>query len=333
MFRLALRSIVKQLAFFGLCPLLYIRCRLRRRGVIVFSGHPVFSRKSEAFADLLRRRGFHTEVRSRMSFLTRALAKSSPDLWIGFWNGVPLEFLPKTYIFVNAEPLHILVNAEPLHVKRWGDYTDWFKAMKNAKAVWGYKRQDAEFVEKLGVPFHLVPFGYAPYYETIFQEHNEGKKLQQDIDVLFFGSISERRRRILDELKQRGMNVHVASEHNHVWGEKLDELLARSKIVLGIHYYDEPQMQIVDLARVDHLLSNQLFVVHERPSRFASDPAFEQNVTTCEYHDIPDTCAHFLTRPEERADKAATAHEWFKSEYALDAFIPYDEVQGLLRRT
>ena len=289
--------------------------------IVYYAGPCVFSRKAEAFADLLRGRGFHTEVRSSMSFSTRALLKSSPDLWIGFWNEVPLEFLPKNYIFVNAEPLH---------VERWSNNTDWFKAMKNAKAIWGYVRHHAEFVEKLGTPFHFVPFGYAPYYETIFQKHNEGKTLQQDIDVLFFGVMSERRRRILDKLKQRGMNVYVASEDNPVWGEKLDELLTRSKIVLGIHYYDEPEAQIADLARVDHLLSNRLFVVHERPSRFASDPAFEQNVTTCEYDDIPDTCAHFLTRPEERANKAATAHEWFKSEYAIDAFIPYDDVHSLL---
>lgn len=322
MFRLALRSIAKQLAFFVLCPLLYIRCRLRRRWVIVFyPGHYAFSRKAEAFADLLRRRGFHTEVRSRVSFLVRALAKSSPDLWIGFWNGVPLEFLPKNYIFVNAEPLY---------VKRWGDNTEWFKAMKNAKAVWGYERHDAEFVEKLGTPFHFVPFGYAPYYETMFRKYNEGKRLQQDIDVLFFGVMSERRRRILDELKQRRMNVHIASQDNPAWGEKLDELLTRSKIVLVIHYYDEPKAQIADLGRVDYLLSNRLFVVHERPSPSESNPAFEQNVTTCEYDEIPDTCAHFLNRPAERVRKAAAAHEWFRSEYAIDAFIPYDEVQDLI---
>lgn len=333
MFRLASHPIVKRLVFFGLCPLLYIRCRLRRRRVIVFSGHPVFSRKSEAIADLLRRRGFHIEVRSGMTFLTRALAKSSPDLWIGFWNRVPIEFLPKNYIFVNAEPLDIIENADPLHVKRWSDNKDWFKGMKNARAVWGYVRHHAEFVEKLGVPYHFVPFGYAPYYETVFRKHSEGKKLQQDIDVLFFGAMSERRQRILDELKKQGMTIHVGSEHNQVWGEKLDELLTRSKIVLGIHYYDEPQAQIVDFARVDHILSNRLFVVHERPSKFASDPAFEQNVTTCEYNDIPDTCARFLNRPEERAKKAAIGYEWFKSEYALDAFIPYDEVQSLLRQT
>lgn len=285
-----------------------------------------YARKSEAFADLLRSRGFRTEVRSGLSFSTLVLLKSSLDLWIGFWNHVPFELLPKHYIFVNAEPLD---------VTKWNDNVLWHEGMRNARAVWGYKRSDAEHVEKLGVPFHYVPLGYAPYYETSFRRHTEGKKLPQDIDVLFFGFLSERRRRILDQLEQRGMNVQVVSQANPAYGEKLDEFLARSKIVLGIHHFEEPQAQIFDLARVDHLLSNSLFVVHERPSAVADpilDPAFEQHVTTCEYHGIPDTCVRFLTRPQERARKAATARDWFKSEYALDAFIPYESVHDLLGR-
>ncbi len=317
------RSTTKKAAFHGLCLLLQIHCRLRRRRLIVYYKDPDFARKSEAFADLLRKRGFHTEVRSGFSFSARALLKSSPDLWIGFFNGVPLEFLPKNYIFLNAEPLNVK--------DEWNDLADWFEAMRNAREVWDYNMSNAEYVEKLAVPFHFVPFGYAPYYETSFQKHSAGKELQQDIDVLFCGGLNERRQRILDELEQRGMNVHVASRTNSAYGEKLDELLARSKIVLGIHRFEEPRAQIADLARVDHPLSNRLFVLHERPSPSGSDPAFEMNVTTCDYRDIPGTCAHFLARPEERAAKSAAAHEWFKSEYALDAFIPYEEVQDLLR--
>lgn len=319
------RSIVKQVAFPILCLLLRIRESLRRERVIVYYKHPFFLRKSEALADLLRRRGFRTEVRSGMSFSTRALLRSSSDLWIGFWFGVPREFLPRKYILWNPEPLDRARD-------RTGVDAGWFTAMQRAQAVWGYHRSNADRSKKLGVPFHFVPFGYAAYYENIFRNHIEGKKLQHDIDVLFFGSMCERRQRMLDELKQRGMNVHVVSDRNPAYGETLDELLARAKIVLGIHYFEEPQRQIADLARVDHLLSNRLFVVHETPSALASDPAFEQNVTTCEYRAIPDICAHFLARPEERARKSAAAQEWFKSAYSLDGFIPYQEVQRLLRR-
>lgn len=315
---------VKPVAFPVMCRLFWIRERLRRRRVIVYCKYPGFVRKSEALADLLRRRGFRAAVRTGMSFSTRALLKSSPDLWIGFWNKVPLEFLPKNYI---------LWNAEPLDRQRVGTGVGprLFAAMKNAREVWGYTRSNQEHAAILGVLFHFVPFGYAPHYESTFREHIEGKNLEQDIDVLFFGAMSARRQRALDALKLRGMKVHVVSSQPMYGGEEFDELLARSKIVIGIHYYDELEAQIPDLARVDHLLSNRRFVVHERPS--VSDSAFEQYVTTCEYDEIPDTCAHFLARPEERARKAAAAYEWFKSEYELDAFVPYDDLQHLAFRT
>lgn len=37
------------------------------------------------------------------------------------------------------------------------------------------------------------------------------------------------------------MKVQVASRERQAWGEDLDELLARSKIVLGIHQWDDPR--------------------------------------------------------------------------------------------
>ncbi len=291
--------------------------------MIVYFGHPCYARKSEALADSLRRRGFPIEVRSGMAFLTRALLKSSPDLWIGFWYGVSFEFLPTDYIVWNAEPLD-----RPR--ERTGVNADWFTAMQNAREVWDYKNSNATSVKDLGGPIHFVPFGYSPCYESTFRRYVQRENRRQDIDVLFFGSMCERRQRILDELRRQGANVHIASERNPAYGEKLDALLARTKIVLGIHYYEEPLAQIADLARVDYVLSNGLFMVHEKPSASAPFPAFEQHVTTCGYRDIPATCLYFLARPEERASKAATAYEWFKSEYSLDAFIPYDSVLTLL---
>jgi hypothetical protein len=317
------RVTLKKIVFPMVCLWLRLYGKLRRRRIIVYYKFPDFAVKAGAFADLLTKRGFETELCSGDSFFKRAFLKSSSDLWIGFWNELSPDLLPENYIFLNAEPLN---------VKRWSEDSDWLRIMKKAKQIWGYTQSNAEFIQTLNVPFRFTPFGYAPYYESDFQKNIKGKMLSQNIDVLFFGDLSERRRRMLEELKRHGMKVFVVSRANPAHGEKLDELLACSKIVLGIHYYDELQAQIADFARVDRLLSNRIFVVHEKPSALASNPAFEQNVTTCEYHAIPDTCAYFLARPEERASKAAKAHEWFKSEYALDNFIPYDDVRKLLRQ-
>ncbi len=316
-----MQRLLNSAAFRGMCLLARIGGLFRRRKIFVYYLYPDFERKAAAIADLLRRRGFNTELSTGLKLKTRVQLRGSPDLWVGFWNQVPMALLPHYYIFLNAEPID---------VKLWSENEDWFRAMGNAQRVWSYTRSTVEYARQRGVSAQFVPFGYAPYYEAIFQKNVECKQLSQDIDVLFFGAMSERRRRMLDELQRRGMNVHVADRDHPAHGEKLDELLARAKIVLHIHFHEDPKAHYADLARLDHVLSNQLFVIHEKPSALLADPVFEKYITTCDYDGIPDTCAYFLAEPAARTAKAASAREWFKSEYALNAFIPYDDVRQLL---
>jgi hypothetical protein len=319
------RSVAKRVSYPFVVGVAWLRGRLRRRRIIVYNLKPVFAPKCEALADLLRKRGFRAEIRSGLSFWTRALLKSSRDLWIGFWFGVPLDLLPKEYILWNPEPLD-----RPR--ERTGVDERWFEAIGRAREVWDYKRSNAEHLQALGVPFHVVPFGYVLHYELRFQKYVERQALRQDIDVLFVGTMCERRQRVLDDLERRGMNIHIVSGENRAYGAELDELLARSKIILGIHAFDEAVGQIVDYARVDYPISNGLFVLHERPSGAARDVAFEENVATCEYGEIGATCAKFLAAPEARLAKAAASREWFRTEFRLDDFVPYRSVEALLRQ-
>ena len=256
-------------------------------------------------------------VQRGASLVQRAEMKASPDLWIGFWNEIPAYALPKRYIFMNAEPLS---------VAWWRDNPDWSLAMRKALEVWGYEKSNEAFVSALGVRFFYVPFGYAPYFEATFRAHTEGKGLIEDIDVLFFGTMNPRRQRVIDQLRGQGLNVRTITRANAVYGERLDELLARAKIVILVHQHEEPEARIVDLARLDHLLSNRRFVIHEAPSDSAACAEFERAVTMCRYEDIPRTCAYYLAHPEERTSRAASAYEWFKAERSLDEFLPYDNV-------
>src|SRR5580658_4511667 len=70
-------------------------------------------------------------------------------------------------------------------------------------------------------PIH-VPLGYVPELRRI-----QASKVQ-NIDVLFYGSLNERRSRILQALKDSGVKVHSAFG---VYGKERDALIARSKIV------------------------------------------------------------------------------------------------------
>ena len=338
---MAVHAFVKQAAFSGLCWLARLRSMVSPRKVVLFCIEPTMSRKLHAIAGLLRKHGIPATVRSSLERSSRVQLKSSRDLFIGNWNSVEPDQMPRHYIFWNAEPISIEGWSED---RDWGPPSEfhlrwhysharrkqWLAMMANAKAVWDYSLTNQPLVSKTGLPFTHVPFGYAQAYEEEFSLSNSGKHVEQDIDVLFFGWVSQRRQEILEELVRRGMKVHVASFKNPAWDVTLNDLLARSKIVLGIHCYTEPSAHLPDFARFDYLISNRLFAIHEQVSPAGLGTGLEENLTTAPYEALVDTCAHFLGHPEERAQLAENAYHWFKSAYALEDYLPFDQVRSLL---
>ncbi|MBC8088135.1 MAG: hypothetical protein H7Z40_12780 [Phycisphaerae bacterium] len=195
----------------------------------------------------------------------------------------------------------------------------------------GYARPDAQFVASLGVPYHYVPFGYAPYYESIFQQNTNHEAVVEDIDVLFVGFVSERRRVVLERIRAAGLKLEVATYDNPLRGAALDRAIARSRIVLSIFAAEDPAAQVPDFARLDHLLSNKRFVLHEQLPVGARHAEFEQHVPSCAYDDFPQQCIHFLQHPAERARVAAAAHDWFKTQCRMSDSVPFSEIRALLR--
>jgi len=73
------------------------------------------------------------------------------------------------------------------------------------------------------------PIGYSPAFETDLPE------VEEDIDVLFFGSMTERRTLFRNQLAEDGYNVNFLE---HVYGKERDEFIMRSKIVINIKAHD-----------------------------------------------------------------------------------------------
>lgn len=57
----------------------------------------------------------------------------------------------------------------------------------------------------------------------------------KEYDVLFYGSWNSRREKILNELLNAGVNVKII---DGVFGDDLNDYIAKSKCLLNIHYYD-----------------------------------------------------------------------------------------------
>ncbi len=159
--------------------------------------------------------------------------------------------------------------------------------------LWDYSQVNADALERMGVPRPtVVPVGWMPQLTRI-------PPGEEDIDVLFYGSINARRRAVLAELEGRGVRVHAAFG---VYGAARDRLVARSRIVLNVHHYEAKVFEIV---RVSYLLANRRVVVSERGRDPREEAPFESSVAFAPYGGLVSRCLDLLADPEERARRAA----------------------------
>ena len=177
-------------------------------------------------------------------------------------------------------------------------------------------------------PIH-VPIGYVPELTRIARKSH-------DIDVLFYGSLNERRNHVLNSLKDRGVKVHNVFG---VYGRDRDELIARSKLILNIHFYDAKVFEIV---RVSYLLANSKAVVTECGSHNLEDEGLTNAVLAGPYESLVDGCLSLLQHEEERLKLETRGFHWFSQRKESDILsnalqpssstISRPEITGLPRK-
>jgi len=174
--------------------------------------------------------------------------------------------------------------------------------------IWDYDTANLAQWNALGYsykPIH-VPIGYVPELSRI------NSTAQQDIDVLFYGSLNERRSRILNALRDAGMNVHSVFG---VYGKQRDELIARAKVVLNIHFYDTKVFEIV---RVSYLLSNAKAVVSEYSEGTCIEKGLETAIACVPYEKLVDACRRLVQDEQMRKAQEARGFHWFSKRKEQD---------------
>ncbi len=137
------------------------------------------------------------------------------------------------------------------------------------RAVWDYSARNVAAWAAAGHQVAHVPVGWSPNLARI------ARRPDPDLDVLFYGSVNERRLRILQALERAGARVHVAFG---VYGEARDDLIARARLVLNVQFYEA---RILEVVRLQLLLANGVPVVSESapgmdaPAGLADACAFE----------------------------------------------------------
>jgi hypothetical protein len=116
----------------------------------------------------------------------------------------------------------------------------------------------------------VVSFQSAPYLAN-----GPSVPLQdRPIDLLFFGSMNDRRRAIFSRIEACGWSVSMFD--HPVYGDERDQFIRQAKAVFNCHYYESSRFE---QARAFHTLSLGTPVISERTARTTPPAAFEEAVT------------------------------------------------------
>lgn len=217
----------------------------------IYFDNITFKELTKELHSCLNHYGIHAEITSRVG------ENNFMDLYIIFgMNDFSSQIIPHNYIVFQLE------QTTGQDESKWFSQT-YLNHMKNALEIWDYSLINYKNLRKLGIDkVEYVPLQYMRSVDTI--QHQE-----KDIDILFYGSINERRQKILDQLDQLTTSNLKVVVKTHVWNEERDNLIARSKVITNIHYYNN---SILETTRLSHLLSNGCLVVSER----SQDPVLDK---------------------------------------------------------
>ncbi len=205
------------------------------------------------------------------------------------------EGLEGDFIIFNTEQI---VDGSP-----W--MTPLYKSLLEKFEVWDYSPLNVEKLKALGITSSLCEIGYSPVLSNIVPVAVE------DIDVLFYGSLNERRTKILEGLKEKGVGVLPLVGY----GQWRDKYIARAKIVLNLHFYES---KIFEVIRCSHLMANKKCVISE----FGEDKALEEQyyggINFQPYDSIVASCVELLASPDDRKVVAENGFKVFSKKSQVE---------------
>jgi len=173
--------------------------------------------------------------------------------------------------------------------------------------VWDYSRRNIDALAALGIDVaRLVPIGYVPELTRI--EHTSAP----DLDVLFYGSANARRIAVIDRLRAAGLCVGAAFG---AYGNERDDLIARAKVVLNVHFYEA---RVLEMVRVSYLLANRCCVLSEVSADREEDRALGAGVAFAAYDDLVTRAQELVADGALRQRIAQRGFELIRERPAID---------------
>lgn len=183
----------------------------------------------------------------------------------------------------------IMVNSEQIYDEDRFAWNETIFTWARNFETWDYSPKNIAAFERFGLPgVKLLEIGHQPQLTRI------PKAPEPDIDVLFYGSITDRRKAIFDQIEARGLKlVNLFG----VYGAQRDEYIARSKVVLNLHNHAS---EIFEIVRVHYLLSNKVAVVSEVNSSTSIPEIYTDAISGVPYEHLADECQRLVADTSAR---------------------------------
>lgn len=181
-------------------------------------------------------------------------------------------------------PDAVVVNLEPLSGggrRTSGAYRDFLIGRR----VLDYSTENVAWLQERGGRAAHLSIGYSDVLERALPSS------EQDIDVLFYGSITPHRREALERVRKAGLKLAVMFG---IYGPERDRAISRSKVVLNVRTAPANPFEIV---RVAYLLNNRACVVSEHA---ADAHGLEGGVCLVPYEELAAACRRLVDDDEQR---------------------------------
>lgn len=162
--------------------------------------------------------------------------------------------------------------------------------------VWDYSKRNIAELKKLGVEAVHMPVGYHSCLERIPEGY-----LRQ-IDCLFYGSVNDRRKEILESV--------AATPVFGIYGSALDKCIASSKIILNCHYYETKLFAIV---RCSYLMANRKFILSEPGLDLELEEPFKEGIAFHPREEWPEVVKYYLQNEDARNNIALRGFKIFSN--------------------
>ena len=214
----------------------------------------------------------------------------------------------KTIIFINTEHytnayLHInlnIINSPKYHI--------WDFSPRNISAFNTYY----PYIQTHYLPLLYNTFLTNYYNSQITQKINYSSKT---IDILFFGTMNERRRNILNKLQYKYV-VKIISIEDRLTDSQLFDFIENSKLVLNIFYYEE---FVFDYYRSAILIANKINTIYETPHNIDTNIEtnllnWETNIQHSNYDNLISSVDNMLKKSEiDIQTITQNTYNWFST--------------------